>query len=59
MSGKLGVINDNIELINLKNKGAKRFFEFDNKLTLAIQIPEFFVDIQNNSFQSFKDELFA
>ena len=32
---KLGVINDNIELINLKNKGAKRFFEFDNKLTFS------------------------
>ena len=55
---KLGVINDNIELINLKNKGAKRFFEFDNKLIFSYSNnPEFFVvDIQNNSFQSFKDE---
>ena len=55
---KLGVINDNIELINLKNKGAKRFFEFDNKLTFCYSnTPEFFVVyIQNNSFQSFKDE---
>ena len=38
---KLGVINDNIELINIKNKGAKRFFEFDDKLILAIQLSEF------------------
>ena len=55
---KLGVINDNIELINIKNKGAKRFFEFDNKLILSYSDnPEIFVvDIQNNSFQSFKDE---
>ena len=55
---KLGVINDNIELINIKNKGAKRFFEFDDKLILSYSgNPEIFVvDIQNNSFQNFKDE---
>ena len=55
---KLGVINDNIELINIKNKEAKRFFEFDDKLILSYSdTPEFFVvDIQNNSFQNFKDE---
>ena len=55
---KLGVINDNIELINIKNKGIKRFFEFDGKLIFSYSnTPEFFVvDIQNNSFQSFKDE---
>ena len=55
---KLGVINDNIELINIKNKGAKRFFKFEDKLIFSYSnTPEFFVvDIQNNSFQSFKDE---
>ena len=55
---KLGVINDNIELINIKNKGAKRFFEFDDKLILSYSdYPEIFVvDVQNNSFQNFKDE---
>ena len=55
---KLGVINDNVELINVKNKGAKRFFEFDDKLIFSYSnTPEFFVvDIQNNSFRSFKDE---
>ena len=28
---KLGVINDSVELINIKNKGVKRFFEFEEK----------------------------
>ena len=54
---KLGVINDNIELINLKNKGAKRFFEFDNKLTFSYSnTPEFCVRYPKQLFQSFKDE---
>ena len=56
---KLGVINDNVELINIKNKGVKRFFEFEDKLIFSYSNnPGFFlVDIQNNSFQSFKDEV--
>ena len=56
---KLGVINDNIELINIKNKGVKRFFRFEDKLIFSYSdTPEFFVvDIDNNSFESFKDEM--
>ena len=56
---KLGVINDNVELINIKNKRAKRFFEFDDRLIFSYSdTPKFFVvDVQNNSFQSFKDEV--
>ena len=55
---KLGVINENIELIDIKNKGLKRFFKFEDKLIFSYSdTPKFFVvDIQNNSFQSFKDE---
>ena len=56
---KLGVINDKAEAINIKSKGVKRFFEFDGKLIFSYSdAPEFFmVDINNNSFQSFKDEV--
>ena len=56
---KLGVINDNVELINIKNKGVKRFFEFEDKLIFSYSNnPDFFlIDIKNNSFQSFKDEV--
>ena len=56
---KLGVINDNVELINIKNKGEKRFFEFNDKLIFSYSdTPEFFVvDIENNAFQRFKDEI--
>ena len=56
---KLGVINDKTEIINVKNKGVKRFFEFDNKLIFSYSnAPEFFVvDIDNNRFQSFRDEV--
>ena len=46
-----------VELVNVKNKGLKRFFEFEDKLIFSYSNnPEFLVDIQNNSFQSFKDE---
>lgn len=56
---KLGVINDTVDLINVKNKGVKRFFKFEDKLIFSYSNnPGFFlVDIQNNSFQSFKDEI--
>ena len=56
---KLGVINDNVKSINIKNKGAKRFFEFDDKLIFTYaDAPEFYaVDIKNNSFQGFKDDV--
>ena len=55
---KLGVINDEIEPLN-QVKGFKRFFKSDNKLIFAYSnSPKFFVlDVENNSFQSFKDEL--
>ncbi len=55
---KLGVINDEIEPLN-QVKGFKRFFKSDNKLIFTYSnSPKFFVlDIENNSFQSFRDEI--
>ena len=55
---KLGVINNEIKPIN-QVKGFKRFFKSDNKLIFSYSnSPKFFVlDVENNSFQSFKDEM--
>ena len=55
---KLGVINDEIEPLN-QVKGFKRFFKSDNKLIFSYSnSPKFFVlDVENNSFQSFRDEI--
>ncbi len=55
---KLGVINDEIKPVN-QVKGTKRFFKFENKLIFSYSnSPKFFVlDVENNSFQSFRDEI--
>ena len=55
---KLGVINNEIKPIN-QVKGFKRFFKSGNKLIFSYSnSPKFFVlDVENNSFQSFKDEM--
>ena len=55
---KLGVINNEIKPIN-QVKGFKRFFKSENKLIFSYSnSPKFFVlDVENNSFQSFKDEM--
>ena len=55
---KLGVINGEINGFN-EIKGTKRFFEFDGKLVFNhSNSPSFFiVDVKNNSFQNFKDEM--
>ena len=55
---KLGVINDEITMFNL-NKGFKRFFTNNQKLIFSYSNrPEFFiVDLNKNTFQSFKDEV--
>ena len=55
---KLGVINDEIEPLN-QVKGFKRFFKSNNKLIFTYSnSPKFFVlDVENNSFQSFRDEI--
>ncbi len=55
---KLGVINDEIAMAT-QNKGSKRFFKHENKLIFSYSnSPEFFiVDVNKNTFQSFKDEI--